>query len=264
MVANGLDDADIVVDRAIGGPDFDGSQVHVVKSHDGTRQYQGRIRENPHDIAVILSLHFSERASCTARRTPENRRKPCEGRRAKKIHPEHGLAQFDFCRFKPLFRPGAAVAKMPVTPSDRQGFGPLRAGDERASSSWSQAVQQDLPEGAAEFREGHAMTGNRKNLLEPQPATHRVIASENVTSRLPSQSTTRTRRILGRQLRVQVPYHWIQAEQARGDSQYRVPAPTAVSSPSGDRSVLPEMWSRCFIDPYRSRSPSWGSGSIRW
>ena len=34
VVAIGLDDADILVDRATGGPDFDGSEVHVVKYHD--------------------------------------------------------------------------------------------------------------------------------------------------------------------------------------------------------------------------------------
>ena len=35
VVAIGLDDADILVARAAGGPDFDGSEVHVVKYHDG-------------------------------------------------------------------------------------------------------------------------------------------------------------------------------------------------------------------------------------
>ena len=35
VVAIGFDDADILVDRAVGGPDFDGSEVHVVKYHDG-------------------------------------------------------------------------------------------------------------------------------------------------------------------------------------------------------------------------------------
>ena len=35
VVAIGFDDADILVDRAVGGPNFDGSEVHVVKYHDG-------------------------------------------------------------------------------------------------------------------------------------------------------------------------------------------------------------------------------------
>ncbi len=34
VVAIGFDDADILVHRAAGGPDFDGSEVHVVKYHD--------------------------------------------------------------------------------------------------------------------------------------------------------------------------------------------------------------------------------------
>jgi hypothetical protein len=33
-LAEGLDDADVLVEGAAGGPDFDGSQVHVVKYHD--------------------------------------------------------------------------------------------------------------------------------------------------------------------------------------------------------------------------------------
>ncbi len=36
-LAVGLDDADILVDRAAGGANFDGSQVHVVKYHDARR-----------------------------------------------------------------------------------------------------------------------------------------------------------------------------------------------------------------------------------
>jgi len=34
IVAIGFDDADILVDRAAGGPDFDSSEIHVVKYHD--------------------------------------------------------------------------------------------------------------------------------------------------------------------------------------------------------------------------------------
>jgi hypothetical protein len=76
VVAIGFDDADVLVNRTTGGPDLDSSQVQVVKYHDGTRQYQGENRENIPVIALILSLHFSEKATCTARQTPENRRNP--------------------------------------------------------------------------------------------------------------------------------------------------------------------------------------------
>jgi hypothetical protein len=34
VVAKGLDDADIFIDRAVGGPDFDGSELHVDEYHD--------------------------------------------------------------------------------------------------------------------------------------------------------------------------------------------------------------------------------------
>ena len=34
VVTIGFDDADILVDRAAGGPNFDGSEVHAVKYHD--------------------------------------------------------------------------------------------------------------------------------------------------------------------------------------------------------------------------------------
>src|SRR5271157_2115208 len=59
VVAIGLDDADILVDRAAGGPDFDGSEVHVVKYHDKYRRNQGRIPKIPATLRLILSLRFS-------------------------------------------------------------------------------------------------------------------------------------------------------------------------------------------------------------
>jgi hypothetical protein len=40
VLALGFDGADVFVDRAIGGPDFDGSEVHVVKYHDTARDNQ--------------------------------------------------------------------------------------------------------------------------------------------------------------------------------------------------------------------------------
>ena len=42
VVAIGLDDADILVDRAAGGSDFDSSEVHVVKYHDGWNGNQAK------------------------------------------------------------------------------------------------------------------------------------------------------------------------------------------------------------------------------
>jgi hypothetical protein len=36
VVAIGFDDTDILVDRAIGGSDFDGSEVHIAKYHDAS------------------------------------------------------------------------------------------------------------------------------------------------------------------------------------------------------------------------------------
>jgi hypothetical protein len=34
VLAIGFDDADVFVDHAVGGPDFDGAEVHAVKYHD--------------------------------------------------------------------------------------------------------------------------------------------------------------------------------------------------------------------------------------
>ena len=41
VVAVGFDDADILVHRAARGPDFDSSEVHVVKYHDTREGNQG-------------------------------------------------------------------------------------------------------------------------------------------------------------------------------------------------------------------------------
>ncbi len=92
VVANGLDDADIVVDRAIGGPDFDGSQVHVVKYHDGNRGNQGQIAETSADSSEILSLHFSGKERGGRSKTVEN--KPhllTHPPRGGYFHPKHGI-----------------------------------------------------------------------------------------------------------------------------------------------------------------------------
>jgi hypothetical protein len=36
----GLDGSDVLVDRAVGGPDFDGSEIHAVEYHDKARENQ--------------------------------------------------------------------------------------------------------------------------------------------------------------------------------------------------------------------------------
>ena len=82
VVAIGFDDADVLVNRAAGGPDFDGSEVHVVKYHDATGGNQGENWENRHKIGSILLLHFSGRTTCVARQTLENRGNQSDGRRA--------------------------------------------------------------------------------------------------------------------------------------------------------------------------------------
>jgi hypothetical protein len=71
VVAIGLDDADILVDRAAGGPDFDGSEVHVVKYHDGRDGNQAKNwDEFTRDLALV-SLHYPENTSTGSRKTPE-------------------------------------------------------------------------------------------------------------------------------------------------------------------------------------------------
>ena len=91
VVANGLDDADIVVDRAIGGPDFDGSQVHVVKYHDGNRGNQGQIAETSADSSEILSLHFSGKSGEVAQKPWKTSRICSRTPPGGYFHPKHGI-----------------------------------------------------------------------------------------------------------------------------------------------------------------------------
>ena len=59
VVAIGFDDADVLVDRTAGGPDFDGSEVHVVKYHDAMHRNQGEIRANyPRNRVDIVTTLF--------------------------------------------------------------------------------------------------------------------------------------------------------------------------------------------------------------
>ena len=55
----------------------------------------------------------------------------------------------------------------------RTGFRALGGGRLGGSGRRGQAVEQDLPESGPEFLEGIAMTGDRQNPFQPQPAPHR-------------------------------------------------------------------------------------------
>ena len=59
VVAIGFDDPDIFVDRAVGGPDFDGSEVHAVNYHDKNERKQYEKPRTPEDISdCIVTTHF--------------------------------------------------------------------------------------------------------------------------------------------------------------------------------------------------------------
>ena len=99
VVAIGLDDADILVDRATGGPDFDGSQVHVVKYHDKYRRNQGQIPMIPANLRLMLSLRFSGKNAGVAQKTSENKPDPRTGQAREGVrHPKHRLAPLRFHR----------------------------------------------------------------------------------------------------------------------------------------------------------------------
>ena len=71
IVAIGLDEADILVDGAAGGPDFDGSEEHVVKYHDGRDGNQAKNWGYFTRELGILSLRYPEKPSTGSRKTPE-------------------------------------------------------------------------------------------------------------------------------------------------------------------------------------------------
>ena len=60
VVAIGFDDADVLVDRAAGGADFDGSEVHAVKYHDRMNRNQATNSANLRETSPMLSLRISE------------------------------------------------------------------------------------------------------------------------------------------------------------------------------------------------------------
>ena len=70
VVAIGLDDADILVDRAAGGPDIDGSEVHVVKYTDGRDGNQAKNWGDFTGDFRILSLRYPEKPSSGLEKNP--------------------------------------------------------------------------------------------------------------------------------------------------------------------------------------------------
>ena len=76
VLAIGFDDTDILINRAAGGSDFDGSQVHVVKYHDVNRRIQGEHWDVSTNTMVILSLRFSENKEGVVQKTLENKPDP--------------------------------------------------------------------------------------------------------------------------------------------------------------------------------------------
>ena len=91
--AVGFDDADVFVDGAAGGADFDGSRVHENHYHDESRRIKGNFREIRGDIRIRLSLHFSGRRGATPREEPGKQGVFARGsRRPRRLHPKHGSA----------------------------------------------------------------------------------------------------------------------------------------------------------------------------
>ena len=70
VFAVGFDDADVFVDGAAGGADFDGSRVHENHYHDELRRIKVNSREILGEFGLRLSLHFLGRRG---RGVPENK-----------------------------------------------------------------------------------------------------------------------------------------------------------------------------------------------
>ncbi len=68
--AVGLDDADVFVDGAAAGADFDGSGVHKADYHDAAATVQGLITWQMKFYDAILSLRFSARRGLSEAATP--------------------------------------------------------------------------------------------------------------------------------------------------------------------------------------------------
>ena len=75
VVTIGFDDSDILVDRAAGGPNFDGSEVHAVKYHDTTNRNQCENAINPKGNWAMLSLRNSGNRRPEMEQTLENKAK---------------------------------------------------------------------------------------------------------------------------------------------------------------------------------------------
>ena len=70
VFTEGLDGTDVLVDCAVGGPDFDGSEVHAVEYHDIARENQA-IKYETCRISLILSCHYD---FCETRWSPITKR----------------------------------------------------------------------------------------------------------------------------------------------------------------------------------------------
>jgi hypothetical protein len=58
ILAVGLDDADLFVDGAVGGWDFDGAKVHGEQYHDTGREKQGQTKTNIEINGYAVSRRF--------------------------------------------------------------------------------------------------------------------------------------------------------------------------------------------------------------
>jgi len=60
ILAVGFDDADILVDGAVGGRNFYGADKHAVEYHDRRTELQGHLMEKIANHLIMLSLRFLE------------------------------------------------------------------------------------------------------------------------------------------------------------------------------------------------------------
>src|SRR5262249_131447 len=87
VVAIGLDDADILVDRAAGRPDFDASEVHVVKYHDGPDGNQGKNRGDLKRKLGMMSLRYPGEPGGGIKKNPEEIAEFERAATARRTHP---------------------------------------------------------------------------------------------------------------------------------------------------------------------------------
>ena len=93
VLAVGFDDADVFVDGAAGGADFDGSGIHENHYHDVFRDSQGNRWASVGTFGIMLSLHFSARKRVARGSGPRKQGVFAHGgRRPGWFHPKHGVA----------------------------------------------------------------------------------------------------------------------------------------------------------------------------